>query len=388
MTFQKMMNDFGMNLMTIQQMYDAVQKKDNLRKINYYAHRVDVSKEPLMDSELQELNSIVNVLQTLYTSPIGSPISDSTYDVLQEILVDMGIPRLTGAIEINDSKKASHRFKNLRGTLDKVYYLTTSETRSNSSRKYLDEWINSISTLYERSTGKRIDFNQVKVICQPKFDGVSAILEWDGKHAVWLSRGDTSRNRASDISHIMNIFNDVYCAGDEPYGIKFEVMVSEENKNHINELYRRRQYRNSRQVVISTLNSNEADFKADYLYPVPLRITKPGDAVEEIHPALIEKFPTMVCTLGERDKIKEYANSVRWVPLHNTRLRTDGIVITILDKDIQEILGRENDINRFEIAYKFTEESAYTRVKGMEFYVSEFGYITPYPLHEYMHSLQ
>ena len=377
MTFQKMMNDFEMDMLSMQQMYDAVQKKENLRKINYYAHRVDVNKEPLIDSELQELNSIVNVLQTLYTSPLGSPISDSTYDVLQEILVDMGIPRLTGAVEINDAKKASHRFKNLRGTLDKVYYLTTSETRSNSSRKYLDEWISSITKLYEQATGKRIDFNQVKVMCQPKFDGVSAILEWDGKHAVWLSRGDTSRNRASDISHIMNVFNDVYCAGDEPYGIKFEVMVSEENKNHINELYRKRQYRNSRQVVISTLNSSEPDFKVDYLYPVPLRITKPGEQVEDIHPTLIEKFPTMICTLGEREKIKEYANSVRWVPLNNTRLRTDGIVITILDRDIQKVLGRENDINRFEIAYKFTEEVAYTRVKGMEFYVSEFGYITP-----------
>ena len=229
MTFQKMMSDFSMNLISPKQMYEAVQKKENLRKINYYAHRVDITKEPLLDSELQELEAIVNVLQTLYTSSLGSPIADSTYDTLQEMLIDMGIPRLTGSVEINDAKKASHKFKNLRGTLDKVYYLSRSETRSNSSRKYLDEWINSISTLYEKSTGRRINFNDVKVMCQPKFDGVSAILEWDGKHAVWLSRGDTSRNRASDISHVMNIFNDLYCSGDEPYGIKFEVMMSEEN---------------------------------------------------------------------------------------------------------------------------------------------------------------
>jgi DNA ligase (NAD+) len=59
------------------------------------------------------------------------------------------------------------------------------------------------------------------------------------------------------------------------------------------------------------------------------------------------------------------------------RFRTDGVVITLTDPEIQKALGRDNDINNFEVAYKFTEESAYSKVKGVEFYVSEFGYITP-----------
>lgn len=347
-----------------------------MKRINYYAHIENISKEPLKDSQLQELNAIVGILQILYNSSIDSPVSDSTYDTLQEMLIDMGIPRLTGSVEINDSKKVSHRFKNLRGTLDKTYYLYPDEPRTNKSRKYLDEWIKSAEALYKKNTGKDIDLNKVKIILQPKFDGASCILEWNLDKPIWITRGDTRNNRASDVSHIMNIFNDVFC-GDEESGQKFEVMMTEENKNKINELCRSKPYKNSRQVVTATLNSNEADFKADFLYPVPLRIMKPGDEFEQIHPQLIEKFPTMICTFGDRDKIKEFANNNRWVNINGMRLRTDGAVMTILDDNIKRALGRDGDINNFEVAYKFTEEYAYTKVKRIEFYVSEFGFITP-----------
>jgi len=91
----------------------------------------------------------------------------------------------------------------------------------------------------------------------------------------------------------MNIFNDIY-GREKGVGIKFEAMITEEDKDHINELYRHKSYKNSRQVVTSILNSNEPDFKVDYLYPVPLRIIRDGEDIEQIHPELIEKFPTLL----------------------------------------------------------------------------------------------
>ena len=324
---------------------------------------------------MRELETIVDILQILYTSSVGSPVPDTTFDLLQETLIDMGVPRLTGSIEINDNKKQSHKFTTLRGTLDKVYYLSPEEVQTNKSRRYLDQWIKSSEELYFMKTGKRIDLNEEKVIVQAKYDGTSAILEWDGKEAIWLSRGDTQNNRASDISHIMKIFNDVYC-GSEPVGIKFEVMMSTEDTERINALSVQ-QYKNSRQVVTAILNSKEADFRSEYLFPVPLRIIHPGEDVEQIHPDHIKMFPTMICKLGDRDKIREFANSHRYVEHNGKHLRTDGAVITILNPNVQRVLGRDNSINNFEVAYKFTEEAAITRVKDVEFYVSDFGFITP-----------
>ena len=375
MTFEKMIEKLSSGKLKPSEARELLDM-DHLKKIHYYAHLFDSSKEPLTPPQLQELEAIVNILQILYNSKEDSPISDSEYDILQEMLVEMGIPRLTGSVEINDDKKVSHKYTTLRGTLDKVYYLKPDEPRTNKARKSLDEWIASKEADYYRKTGKRINLNDEKVMIQSKFDGSSCILEWDGKSAVWLSRGDTARNRASDITHIMKAFNSVYCQ-DGPCGIKFEAMISEEGKDKINELYRSRYYHNSRQIVTAILNSNEPDFKLDYLIPVPLRIIRPGEEREDIHPDQISKFPTIVCKLSERDKIREFAQAHKLVSFNKEHLRTDGAVLTILNPDIQRVLGRDNNINNFEVAYKFTEEYAYTRVKRVEFYVSEFGYITP-----------
>lgn len=375
MTFEKMFDKLSSGKLSPKEAKDMI-VDSKLKTIHYYAHFVETTKEPLTPPQLQELEAIVNILQVLYNSNVDSPISDSEYDILQEMLVEMGIPRLTGSIEINDDKKVSHKFTTLRGTLDKVYYLKPDEPRTNKTRKSLDEWIASVEARYYRNSGKYINLNDEKVLVQSKYDGSSCILEWDGTSAVWLSRGDTARNKASDISHIMKVFNSPFCQ-DGPCGVKFEAMISEEDKERINELYRNSPYHNSRQIVTATLNSNEPDFKVDYLIPIPLRIIRPGESIEQIHPHQIEKFPTMICKLSERDKIKEFAMKHKLVEYNGKHLRTDGAVLTILNPEVQRVLGRDNNINNFEVAYKFTEEAAYTKVRRVEFYVSEFGYVTP-----------
>lgn len=375
MTFEKILTDLSSNKISPKDASNEISKKDKRKIINFYIHKNDISKDPLTDLQLQEVNAIVNILQILYQSPIDSPISDSEYDILQEMIIDMGIPRLSGSIELSSGDKIHHKYKNLRGSLDKVYYLSSDEKRTNKSRKYLDEWIKKMELRYKKITGKEINLNDVKVLLQPKFDGSSCILEND-INPIWITRGDTHNNLATDVSHIMKIFNDIY-AGEKMYGIKFEVMIPEESKDKINELYKSHPYHNSRQIVTSILNSNEPDFKVDYLYPVPLRIIYPNEEIESIHPDLIKKFPTKICLLGDRDIIRQFANEHRYVNINGVRLRTDGVVMTITNPEIQKILGRENHINNFEVAYKFTEEVAYSKVKNIEFYISDFGFITP-----------
>jgi len=378
MTFEKILSDVSMDIMSLQDAYNEILKKDHFKKINYYAHINDISKEPMSEGQLQELEAIVDILQILYNSSVGSPVTDSDFDSLQETLVSMGIPRLSGSLEINDNNKVSGMFTTLRGTLGKTYYLYPDEIRTNKSRDYLDDWIKRTEALYERKTGKKIDLNKVKCVVQSKFDGVSVTLEYSGEKPVWISRGDTKANRASDVSHHMKQFNDVFC-NDGPIGIKFECMMSEENFEYINSLISNPQlrYHNSRQVVTSTLNSGEADFKSEYLYPVPLRVIHPGEDMEEIHPDMYAKFPTVVCTFGDRDIIKKFANEHRYVEYRGMHFRTDGAVLTILDPEIRRVLGREENVNKFEVAYKFTEEQAITKVKKVEFYVSNFGFVTP-----------
>lgn len=376
MTFERVFNDLSTGKMKPQEAMTELSTKEKMKRINYYAHINDIRAEPLNESQLQELNAIVQILQILYNSTTGSPIRDTDYDVLQELLVDMGVPRLTGSIELNDSKKVSHKYTQLRGSLKKVYYLTEDEPRVNKSQKSLDEWLASAAARYKAMTGQTIDMNQVKICIQPKFDGVSTVLE-RGIRPVWITRGDTATNRASDISNVMRVFNDVYANEDLGAGIQFESMMPEDGLEKINMLCQDNPYSDSRQVVISIFGSSEPDFKVDYLYPVPLRIIRPEDSIPQIHPDLLAKFPTEICTFGDRDVIREFANKHKFVEVDGHRFRTDGAVMTIIDPELCMILGRENNINWYEVAYKFTAEKAYSRVKDIEFYVSEFSYVTP-----------
>ena len=378
MTFQKILEDLTSPSSKDVQLSKAksfLEDKEQRKIINYFIHRDVITKEPLNDNELIQLQSIVQILQILYNSDIGSPVSDENYDILQEMLVNMGIPRLTGSIEINDNTKMSHQYTSLRGTLDKVYYLFSEEDRTNKSRKSLDEWIRSTENLYEKNTGKSIRLNEEDVIVQPKFDGVSCIAEVSDK-VLWLTRGDTKNNRASNVSHIMNIFDDLYKEYKD-CGIKFEVMMPEENKDKINEFYRDKPYKNSRQIVTSVLNSNEVDFKAEYMYPIPLRMIRKGEPIEDIPPMYLDKFPYTICKLSDRDTIKAFANQHKYVEVNGIHFRTDGCVITLVNPKIKEVLGRLNDINQFEVAYKFTEEVAQTTIKDVLFETSQFGFIAP-----------
>ncbi len=377
MTLEKLLEELTFNNITLQDAYSEVTNKDNKKSLNYFINRNSITSDPLSTREIQDLQALVGILQILYNSAVGSPIEDSEYDTLQELLVTNGIPRLTGSIEINSNSKLDHRYTTLRGSLDKIYYLTNDEKRKNPSRKYLDEWIKTTENIYKKSTKEDIDLNECKVMLQNKFDGVSCICEVDSDGKIlWLTRGDTYTNKASDVSHIMNIFDDLYQEYRDT-GIKFEVCMTEENLAKINTLVRDPQYKNSRQVVTSVLNSNIADFKADYIYPIPLRIIRNDQDIEQIHPDLISKFPTLVCKLGERDVIRKFANQNKWVLINGMRFRTDGVVITILDPKVQKALGRDRNINNFEVALKNSEESAVARVRDVIFETSQFGFISP-----------
>lgn len=380
--------------MTIEMIYDKLifrnittdeankllQTKENKSLINSFIHRNMYTKEKMNESELNKLMALVNVLQIIYNSGTESCVDDSDYDTLQEMLINEGVPRLTGSVDLSDKQKVSHSFTQLRGTLDKVYYLFPNDIRVNPSRKYLDEWKNSTEKLYEKNCGKKINLDNEKVILTPKFDGCSVELNIDknGK-MTWMSRGDTEKNKAVDLTYIMKQFNDLYSSYNNGIkcGLKFEVMVSEKAKDDINEMFIDANYKSSRSIVSSILNSDEPDFRVKYLHPILLRVIKEGEEIESIPSELINGYPSEICNLSDRETIKEFAYKNKYVEHNGHKFRTDGVVITLINPEVQKVLGRDKNINNFEVAFKHTEEYAYSKVRYIEFYTSEFGYITP-----------
>ena len=327
------------------------------------------------DESMETLVYIVNILQYIYNNTdVESPISDSEYDKLYEMMNFETGKSLSGSpLATTNRYTAKHKYPVLRGTLSKVYYLRDCK-RTNPSRKFLSEWIKSKEDDYYQKTGNRINLSNVDVYVFPKWDGVSAIQECDcdDRTIKWLTRGDTSRNEACDISSALSQFNVGNVESATYHGVKYEVMMAEAKKDEYNEIYNC-DYKNTRSIVSAIINSGEIDDRTTaYLKPIPLRYINDGDEIQSLHPMVFD-YPYIKCKMRDIDSIDDFANSHKYID----GLRTDGAVIYIIDTDIQKILGRDNDKSNFEVAYKFTEESAKTKLRRVEFSVKNFGHITP-----------
>lgn len=330
------------------------------------------------DGDFKKIITLLNCAQTIFNySGESTGMSDTEYDIIHDIMMnqfrtDMGIT----VPLVKKDNVVFHKYTSLRGTLDKIYFLDEDESSINPSRDGLPDWIKRSEKKIYETTGKWVDLREYDIYVFPKFDGVSGILEFkkDKKELDRaLTRGYTETNEAQDISHILT---SLISSSDleHDYGLKTEIMMSEEDFERYNKEYGTN-YKNSRSIVSSIVNSDEVDSRINYLKLVPLRVSKliNGEESEQMLSPDVFSFPYIQCKLGETEKIRNFA-------MHNkyaNGLRCDGAVIYIIDKNIQQILGREDNKQKFEVAYKFTEESGYSKIKDIKFTIGLFGRITP-----------
>lgn len=325
----------------------------------------------LDDFEIQELSHIVEISYYIYTySHEEPPISDTTYDKLFELVSKykdefVTLPEPVGLGEEH------HSYPLLRGSLTKVHYLKQPEEKVNQSRRTLEQWISQIENLYHQETGNRVDLRSYDVYVFPKWDGVSVIFEFDenGKIERALTRGYTKLNTAQNVTtHFSDLERTLH---GKPYGLKTEVMVTEDDLIEYNMTYGE-DYKQTRSIASGIINSDERDGRDKYLQVIQLRYMERGDEIEKLCPEVFN-HPYIRCKLGDIDEIENFAQSHRFVQ----GLRCDGAVIHIIDPELQKVLGRKNDKNNFEVAYKFTEESELSTVTDVVFQVGLFGRIAP-----------
>jgi DNA ligase (NAD+) len=353
-----------------------IMKGDDVQKI---INRVLTTRK-IDEEDVYDIKTIIDCAQTIYNySGSETGMSDSEYDIIYELLENYGDVGITVPV-VSTGKTGFHRFKSLRGTLDKVYALTDDDIVENKSRRTLDDWIKSSETKIKSTSGLSVNLNEEEVYVFPKFDGVSAIFEFtsEGKLSRVLTRGFTETNEAQDITHCFSWIGDDWVKGIQktgnPYGLKTEIMMSDEDFNKYNSIYKT-DYKQSRSIVSSILNSDEIDDRVKYLQIMQLRYSYLIDGEESLQKLAPGAFnvPFLKCKLKEREAIRKFASEHKYA----NGLRCDGAVIYLINEQLQNILGRENDKQKFEVAYKFTEESTYSKIKDIKFTAGLFGRINP-----------
>lgn len=376
----KVYEDLLKGNLTCEEASEIIKSPEIQRSVNYLVNMGNVNKlVPYTEEDLQFIYMIINITQFIYNnSGLSTGLSDYTYDILYAImLANSGKDVVSVPLSTSRNSVVHHKYPALRGTLKKIFYLSKDERRTNPSRRYLDEWISSMEEKIYSTTGRRISLNDEEVYVFPKYDGVSVIFEIDENNNVEsaLTRGFTEKNEAQNITHVFNHFKKRESCEfkNQPYGLKTEVMMSYDDLAYYNKKYHT-DYKNTRSIVSAILNSDEYDRdKSSLLQIVPLRVGT-ADGTQLLAEEALNEYPHIRCRLKDREVIRKFANSHFTV---GDGLRCDGAVIYIINPEIQKILGRENDINNFEVAYKFTEEVSFSKLMDVAFNVGLFGRLAP-----------
>ena len=330
------------------------------------------TNEDMDDMDLFTCRKLVEILQFIYNNTdIVPPVSDSTYDKLYQIMLDSGLGDIVGSVNSQGKPVREHRYPDLRGTLNKVHFVFNVD-KEGDKRRSIEDWITSI----ENIIGKNINnTNEFEIRLQAKWDGCSAVFECDenGELEHVLMRGDTEKNLAVDI---LELFKDQinfsqFANGVDKFAIQTEVLMNQFDYENIIKDYK--DFKSPRSATSSILNEKILQpHLTKYLTVEPLRIQYAGKQPEIIPN---EEYDIISNLFDLRD-VRECIKQINEHAKINGK-STDGVVLHLTNKTLQNKLGRDGAINRYEVAYKFPAESKKAKLLNIEFSYGLGGNITP-----------
>ena len=262
--------------------------------VNYYNNVV--SSYDSEDSVIIEF--IIRILQNLYNnSGVESPISDEDYDRLYEIFINMTDRNIIGGDNVmtrNDKEIANHNYPDLRGTLDKIHFITDKE-KGHDKRKSLEGWMRTVVN----RLGRNLNEDEWIGTLYPKFDGVSVVFECDksGNTIRALTRGDTKANEATILKMFRLIRFKPIDEWNSDFGVKTEVIMTYDNFKKFCKKYGT--FKSPRSAASSIINSNDASVDMlRYITIVPLRYQNFDTKEIIIPPEAIINYPSITTNIS------------------------------------------------------------------------------------------
>jgi len=371
------LSDIHQRLLEKEDFVDTIQRLELMkinRLINYLLYAI-TEYDP--DDKLI-LQLLIRILQNIFNNSSEiSPVTDEDYDKLYELNRQFNNEEIVGS-SFNKSNKiiSSHKYPDLRGTLDKVHFIRIKD-KGKDKRRSIEDFINTVENKIGRSLTKDESFAYLF----PKWDGISCIFECDenGNTDKALSRGDTDINEAVDWTKLFKGSNFKYVFGNDInrlFGLKTEIVMSRSNYKLICE--KEGDLKSPRSAVSSILTSLTGDTSnLPYLTIIPLQ-TQEFETKSIYTPTIVyDEFPYSGGYLNNLDEIELRMLELRERIYTEMDIDTDGVVFRLADPYIQKLLGREDKINKYEFAYKFPPEQKKTIIKNVNFSVGLLGSVRP-----------
>jgi len=389
----------------IEEILESTDLDDVVTELNQYPYK----REPIYQELITQMIGFLNYLEN--ETDISTPVTDDNYDRLSELYKTISSTDMvsgTNFIVADDSTVHHHKFPELRGSLAKAHYVYVDDVPRDDMRGSVEAFVYRVE---ETMTMFGFDVSNIgmSICCSPKYDGVSHVFEFSkgGTLERVLTRYNVEQNLGKDVSHVFRAMGDELTSfiqypesfkNSSSYGVKVETYMTDTGFAQYTDIFKR--VCNRRSAVNSIMNRHEENVPQDLLSCLSCRpfqiasidyvqLTEAEsrtwkyigvinghhnylwiDPICKYQVGLDETSYVLDAISCSIDPIKDYAKQ-NGIPI-------DGIVITFLNDDIISTLGRKDDINRFQLAYKIPAGIEKTILKSVEFSIGPAsGTITP-----------
>lgn len=330
----------------------------------------------IQDNTRHIISYVENKDSLMYPNMLKSPYVISHPDIL-DIEKD------------NQSKKirsVGHEYPELVGTLDKCKFVLNKNAREKGC--FDDPNV----SIFERDfLNKTYDIaskdGTVTMIGELKFDGISVEATVSDRIISARTRGDVNNDITADITPILEgyIFPKAKAAGiTEEIGMKFEAIITYENLYRLNQLTGKN-YINARTATIGIFGALDGYKYRDFITLVPLKSSIPNiNRITELD--FLNKYYTTnvynnyAYMKGDYQTILfmvyRFVNEVQQLR-SNINFMYDGVVVSYIDQDVTDKLGRKNSVNKYSVAIKFDPLVKSALFLGYSYTIGQNGVVTP-----------
>ena len=353
--------------------------------INDQSNKDKVAIQPLIFIEQPERNDVRKRIYNELSLKGKQQLNDNDYHISPLIFDQSDITKRKHNTE--------HNHPDLVGTLDKCKFVLNKDAIDagcfdDSNVKILER------DFFQNHIEKGIikPNQEIEVICELKYDGISVEADCGLELISARTRGDTGIGAAADITPILQGYPFRQASamiGEEPLGVKFEAIITKSNLEIFNRL-RERNYCNCRTAIVGLFGASDAYKFRDLITLIPLAVDRDqtpwiNNRLEEIH-----YINTLFRSHGEPLRYCYFKGTVPVVLFYIKQFLDeakfcreffnfmyDGIVVSYLDENIRKKLGRKNYINKYSMAVKFDPLEKQTIVRGITYEIGQHGQVTP-----------
>lgn len=282
----------------------------------------------------------------------------------------------------------AHNYPKLVGTLDKCKYVLNSQAKERGVFDDQNVKVFERDFIQDHINRGILDPNRkFYMVAELKYDGVS--VEADVSNIVHSarSRGDTNNDIATDLSPILAGYKFRF-ADDIPedniFGMKFEAIITYNNLARLSEI-RGKEYKNCRNAIIGLFGSSDANQFREFITLIPL-----ATSLEDVDRLTEIEFMNKYYNSGEYLRYavlygdyKEILFQVKKFVEEAEYMRDfipfmyDGVVLSYIEPDLIDALGRENSVNKYSVAIKFNAMKKQSIFTGYTYTIGQNGVVTP-----------